>query len=113
MGSRCEPDDLRGSQNLRSWPQRPVRGDQRYLLRGNRRYAQLITISRNQRGRMLRHPPFLLSCLAFEQPLGELPSAPVHIDGEKRSTLRGDNIVQQFKDLVEDYVRRRWGAYTN
>ena len=33
---------------------------------------------------------------------GELPSAPVYIDGKKTTTLRGENISQQFKDIVEN-----------
>jgi (E)-4-hydroxy-3-methylbut-2-enyl-diphosphate synthase len=41
---------------------------------------------------------------------GELPAAPVYMDGKKITTLRGDDIGQQFKTLVEDYVARRWGA---
>jgi (E)-4-hydroxy-3-methylbut-2-enyl-diphosphate synthase len=40
---------------------------------------------------------------------GELPSAPVYIDGKKTTTLRGENISQQFKDIVESYVKTRWG----
>jgi (E)-4-hydroxy-3-methylbut-2-enyl-diphosphate synthase len=40
---------------------------------------------------------------------GELPSAPVYIDGKKVATLRGDNISAQFKDIVEKYVQQRWG----
>ena len=41
---------------------------------------------------------------------GELPTAPVYIDGEKRLTLRGANIAGDFKAIVEDYVARRWGG---
>jgi (E)-4-hydroxy-3-methylbut-2-enyl-diphosphate synthase len=41
---------------------------------------------------------------------GELPSAPVYIDGKKVKTLRGENLSGQFKDIVEDYVRNRWGS---
>ena len=41
---------------------------------------------------------------------GETPSAPVFIDGEKRMTLRGPNIAAEFKAIVEDYVRTRYGA---
>ena len=41
---------------------------------------------------------------------GELPAAPVFIDGRKAMTLRGENISQQFKDIVENYVKDRWGA---
>jgi (E)-4-hydroxy-3-methylbut-2-enyl-diphosphate synthase len=40
---------------------------------------------------------------------GELPAAPVYVDGKKVKTLRGDNLAGQFKDIVEDYVRNRWG----
>ncbi len=40
---------------------------------------------------------------------GELPTAPVYIDGKKTTTLRGENISQQFKDIVENYVKVRWG----
>ncbi len=35
---------------------------------------------------------------------GESPAAPVYIDGEKRLTLRGDNIAQEFTRIVDDYV---------
>ncbi len=41
---------------------------------------------------------------------GEAPAAPVFIDGEKALTLRGDNIAEEFHALVDDYVRRRYGA---
>ncbi len=40
---------------------------------------------------------------------GELPAAPIYIDGKKVNTLRGENISAQFKELVESYVRGRWG----
>jgi (E)-4-hydroxy-3-methylbut-2-enyl-diphosphate synthase len=40
---------------------------------------------------------------------GELPSAPVYVDGKKVKTLRGENLSGQFKDIVEDYVQTRWG----
>ena len=40
---------------------------------------------------------------------GEHPAAPVFIDGKKAMTLRGENLSQQFKDIVEDYVKGRWG----
>jgi (E)-4-hydroxy-3-methylbut-2-enyl-diphosphate synthase len=40
---------------------------------------------------------------------GELPAAPIFIDGKKAMTLRGENISNQFKDIVEGYVRQRWG----
>ena len=40
---------------------------------------------------------------------GELPAAPVYIDGKKVKTLRGENIANQFQDIVENYVAKRWG----
>ena len=40
---------------------------------------------------------------------GELPAAPVYIDGQKVKTLRGENISGQFQQIVEDYVAKRWG----
>jgi (E)-4-hydroxy-3-methylbut-2-enyl-diphosphate synthase len=44
---------------------------------------------------------------------GELPAAPVYIDGRKTVTLRGENIAEQFQQIVEDYVVRRWGRPSN
>ena len=41
---------------------------------------------------------------------GEAPSAPVFIDGEKRMTLRGTGIAEEFQGIVEDYVRTRYGT---
>ncbi len=41
---------------------------------------------------------------------GEAPAAPVFIDGEKRLTLRGDAIAQEFQKIVENYVATRYGA---
>ncbi len=41
---------------------------------------------------------------------GEAPAAPVFIDGEKRMTLRGDAIAQEFQAIVENYVATRYGA---
>jgi (E)-4-hydroxy-3-methylbut-2-enyl-diphosphate synthase len=40
---------------------------------------------------------------------GELPTAPVYIDGKKVATLKGADISKQFKDIVENYVKTRWG----
>jgi len=40
----------------------------------------------------------------------EEPSAPVYVDGEHHSTLRGDDIVPQFIAILEDYVDRRFGV---
>lgn len=39
---------------------------------------------------------------------GEAPAAPVYIDGEKRQTLRGDNIAAEFQAIVEAYVQKRF-----
>jgi len=41
---------------------------------------------------------------------GEAPAAPVFIDGEKRLTLRGDQIAQEFQVIVENYIQKRFGA---
>ena len=43
---------------------------------------------------------------------GEAPAAPVYIDGEKSVTLRGDNIAQEFRAIVENYIENRFGART-
>ena len=43
---------------------------------------------------------------------GESPVAPVFIDGKKAHTLRGDHIAKDFQELVEGYVRRRYGTHT-
>ncbi len=43
---------------------------------------------------------------------GELPSAPVYVDGKKVKTLRGENLSGQFKEIVENYVHNRWGHAT-
>ena len=40
---------------------------------------------------------------------GESPAAPVFIDGEKTTTLRGEHIAEEFQRIVEDYVQRRYG----
>ena len=41
---------------------------------------------------------------------GEAPAAPVFIDGEKRMTLRGEHIAQDFQQVVENYIEQRFGA---
>ena len=41
---------------------------------------------------------------------GEVPSAPVYIDGEKVVTLRGDHIAEEFQTLVDDYVEQNYAA---
>jgi (E)-4-hydroxy-3-methylbut-2-enyl-diphosphate synthase len=35
---------------------------------------------------------------------GENPAAPVFIDGKKFTTLRGDKIAEEFKQIVENYI---------
>ncbi len=40
----------------------------------------------------------------------EAPSAPVYVDGEHHSTLRGERIVAEFIEILEAYVDRRFGA---
>jgi len=39
---------------------------------------------------------------------GESPAAPVFIDGEKRLTLRGDSIANDFQKIVENYIEKRF-----
>ncbi|MCH9753380.1 MAG: flavodoxin-dependent (E)-4-hydroxy-3-methylbut-2-enyl-diphosphate synthase [Alphaproteobacteria bacterium] len=39
---------------------------------------------------------------------GENPSAPVFIDGKKAHTLRGDNITQEFKEILSKYVASKY-----
>jgi (E)-4-hydroxy-3-methylbut-2-enyl-diphosphate synthase len=41
---------------------------------------------------------------------GEVPVAPVYVDGEKTVTLKGARIAEEFQAIVEDYVRTRYGA---
>lgn len=36
---------------------------------------------------------------------GETPVAPVYVDGERKVTLKGDNIVAEFLEIVEEYVK--------
>jgi (E)-4-hydroxy-3-methylbut-2-enyl-diphosphate synthase len=40
---------------------------------------------------------------------GETPVAPVYVDGKKTVTLKGDHIAADFQQLVDDYVRDRYG----
>jgi (E)-4-hydroxy-3-methylbut-2-enyl-diphosphate synthase len=39
---------------------------------------------------------------------GEAPTAPVFIDGEKKHTLRGERIAEDFVAIVEDYVAAKY-----
>ena len=40
----------------------------------------------------------------------EEPKAPVYVDGALKLTLKGDRIVADFLELLDDYVERRYGA---
>jgi (E)-4-hydroxy-3-methylbut-2-enyl-diphosphate synthase len=42
---------------------------------------------------------------AFEE-----PSAPVFVDGQHRTTLRGEQIVAEFIEILDDYVETRFGG---
>ena len=42
---------------------------------------------------------------------GEVPSAPVFVDGERTVTLKGDHIAEEFQKIVQDYVARRYGDH--
>jgi len=39
---------------------------------------------------------------------GERPAAPVYVDGEKKVTLKGDNIAAEFMQILDDYVQNRY-----
>src|SRR5579871_1740857 len=40
---------------------------------------------------------------------GEQPTAPVFVDGKKVATLRGATVAADFKQMVIDYIERRYG----
>ncbi|MFN7039009.1 MAG: flavodoxin-dependent (E)-4-hydroxy-3-methylbut-2-enyl-diphosphate synthase [Alphaproteobacteria bacterium] len=39
---------------------------------------------------------------------GESPSAPVFVDGIKTVTLKGNNIAEQFKDIIKNYIQNKY-----
>jgi len=39
---------------------------------------------------------------------GERPVAPVYVDGEKTVTLKGERIAEEFQQLVDEYIERRY-----
>ena len=39
----------------------------------------------------------------------ETPVAPVYVDGKLSTTLRGDGIVAEFREILDNYVARRYG----
>lgn len=41
---------------------------------------------------------------------GEIPAAPVFVDGERTVTLKGDHIAEEFQVIVQEYVARRYGT---
>lgn len=42
---------------------------------------------------------------------GEEPKCPVFVDGRPFTTLKGsyEKLAEQFIDIIEDYIKRRWG----
>ena len=40
---------------------------------------------------------------------GETPVAPVYVDGERKVTLKGDNMAQEFMAIVREYVQTNYG----
>lgn len=41
---------------------------------------------------------------------GEVPVAPVYIDGQKTVTLRGEHMAQEFLEIVDNYIQKRYGV---
>ena len=41
---------------------------------------------------------------------GEVPVAPVYVDGHKTVTLKGERIAEEFEQIVFDYVRATYGG---
>jgi (E)-4-hydroxy-3-methylbut-2-enyl-diphosphate synthase len=41
---------------------------------------------------------------------GEVPVAPVYVDGQKTVTLKGEGIAEEFEQIVADYVRATYGG---
>jgi (E)-4-hydroxy-3-methylbut-2-enyl-diphosphate synthase len=44
---------------------------------------------------------------------GEVPTAPVFVDGERTVTLKGEHIAEDFQQIVQTYVERRYGKSRN
>ena len=40
---------------------------------------------------------------------GETPVAPVYVDGERKVTLKGDNMAAEFLQIVQQYVADNYG----
>jgi (E)-4-hydroxy-3-methylbut-2-enyl-diphosphate synthase len=43
----------------------------------------------------------------------EEPKAPVFVDGRLMTTLKGDHIVAEFFDILNEYVEARYGSVKN
>jgi len=41
---------------------------------------------------------------------GEVPVAPVYVDGEKTVTLKGEHIAVDFQKIILDYIEKRYGS---
>ena len=39
---------------------------------------------------------------------GEAPTAPVYVDGEKFTTLKGEKITEEFKAILQQYVEQHY-----
>ena len=44
---------------------------------------------------------------------GERPVAPVYEDGEKTVTLKGDQIADEFEQLIDRYVERTYDKHVD
>ena len=40
----------------------------------------------------------------------EDPKAPVYVDGQLFTTLRGEGLVDEFLGILENYIEQRYGA---
>lgn len=40
---------------------------------------------------------------------GEVPAAPVYVDGVRTVTLKGDRIAEEFQVIVQNYIEKRYG----
>ena len=42
--------------------------------------------------------------------LGQEPRAPVYVDGKLSVTLKGERIAEDFAQLLDDYVAKRYAS---
>lgn len=40
----------------------------------------------------------------------EIPKAPIYVDGEPYTTLKGDNIASEFLEILENYIKNRFSV---